>query len=83
MNKAIVELSDLRTDMESVKWDNMRKSVGMCTISQLDHAWSHVNWFVVFSYSGTFGLPSRHSFDNGTASEGKAFPATKTRWQAA
>ena len=28
MNKAIVELGDLRTDMESVKWDNMRKSVG-------------------------------------------------------
>jgi len=27
MNKAIIELSDLRTDMESVKWDNMRKSV--------------------------------------------------------
>jgi len=27
MNKAIVELGDLRTDMESVKWDNMRKSV--------------------------------------------------------
>ena len=28
MNKAIVELGDLRTEMESVKWDNMRKSVG-------------------------------------------------------
>jgi len=28
MNKAIIELGDLRTEMESIKWDNMRKSVG-------------------------------------------------------
>ncbi|KIM90722.1 hypothetical protein PILCRDRAFT_94449 [Piloderma croceum F 1598] len=27
MNKAIIELGDLRTEMESIKWDNMRKSV--------------------------------------------------------
>ena len=28
MNKAIVELGDLRASMEEVKWDNMRKAVG-------------------------------------------------------
>jgi len=27
LNKAIVSLSDLRTDVEEIKWDNMRKSV--------------------------------------------------------
>ncbi|KAG6378803.1 hypothetical protein JVT61DRAFT_13080 [Boletus reticuloceps] len=28
LNKAIVELGDLRANMEEVKWDNMRKAVG-------------------------------------------------------
>lgn len=28
LNKAIVELGDLRASMEEVKWDNMRKAVG-------------------------------------------------------
>jgi hypothetical protein len=32
MNKATIELGDLRTDMEGVKWDNMRKSVGAYNI---------------------------------------------------
>jgi hypothetical protein len=30
LNKAIVELGDLRAGMEEVKWDNMRKAVGEC-----------------------------------------------------
>ena len=29
LNKALVTLGELRTLMEEVKWDNMRKSVGM------------------------------------------------------
>jgi len=29
LNKAIVSLSDLRTDVEEIKWENMRKSVVM------------------------------------------------------
>lgn len=35
-NKSLVSLGELRTMMEEVRWDNMRKSVGMCpmTISQ-------------------------------------------------
>lgn len=28
LNKAIITLGDLRTVMEEVKWDNMRKAVG-------------------------------------------------------
>lgn len=28
LNKAIVELGDLRASMEEVKWNNMRKAVG-------------------------------------------------------
>jgi len=28
LNKAIVQLGDLRASMEEVKWDNMRKAVG-------------------------------------------------------
>ncbi|KZP32883.1 hypothetical protein FIBSPDRAFT_924892 [Athelia psychrophila] len=28
MNKTTIQMGDLRTEMESVKWDNMRKSVG-------------------------------------------------------
>ena len=28
LNKSLVTLYDLRSDMEEVKWDNMRKSVG-------------------------------------------------------
>lgn len=28
LNKAIVELGDLRASMEEVKWDNMRNAVG-------------------------------------------------------
>ncbi|KAF8974251.1 hypothetical protein BDZ97DRAFT_1772616 [Flammula alnicola] len=28
LNKAIVSVSDLRTDVEEIKWDNMRKAVG-------------------------------------------------------
>ena len=27
LNKAIVNISDLRTDVEEIKWDNMRKAV--------------------------------------------------------
>ena len=28
LNKAIINVSDLRTDVEEIKWDNMRKTVG-------------------------------------------------------
>jgi hypothetical protein len=28
LNKSLVTLYDLRSDVEEVKWDNMRKSVG-------------------------------------------------------
>jgi hypothetical protein len=28
LNKAIVTISDLRTDVEETKWENMRRSVG-------------------------------------------------------
>ena len=27
LNKAIVDISDMRTDVEEIKWDNMRKAV--------------------------------------------------------
>lgn len=33
MNKSIVSISDLRTDVEEVKWDNMRRAVGMFQMS--------------------------------------------------
>lgn len=29
LSKSIVSISDLRTDVEEVKWDNMRRAVGM------------------------------------------------------
>lgn len=29
-NKSLVELGELRTMMEELRWDNMRKSVGEC-----------------------------------------------------
>jgi hypothetical protein len=32
MNKSIVSLGDLRTEMEKVKWDNMRQAVGESTL---------------------------------------------------
>lgn len=32
MNKSIVSLGDLRTEMEKVKWDNMRQAVGELTL---------------------------------------------------
>lgn len=28
LNKSLVSLYELRSDMEEVRWDNMRKSVG-------------------------------------------------------
>ena len=27
LNKAIIDISDMRTDVEEIKWDNMRKAV--------------------------------------------------------
>ncbi|KAF8450436.1 hypothetical protein L210DRAFT_3385826 [Boletus edulis BED1] len=35
LNKAIVELGDLRANMEEVKWDNMRKAVAALTAFSL------------------------------------------------
>jgi hypothetical protein len=36
LNKSLVTLYDLRSDMEEVKWDNMRKSVGELNLAVFD-----------------------------------------------
>jgi hypothetical protein len=43
LNKSLVTLYDLRSDIEEVKWDNMRKSVGESKISFFDESlYSHL-----------------------------------------
>ena len=51
LNKAIVELGDLRASMEEVKWNNMRKAVG-------DHRPLPLSF--LFSFS-SYSLPRRIS----------------------
>ncbi len=36
LNRSLVSLYDLRSDMEEVKWDNMRKSVGELNFTAFD-----------------------------------------------
>jgi hypothetical protein len=36
LNKSLVTLYDMRSDIEEVKWDNMRKSVGELSSSLFD-----------------------------------------------
>jgi hypothetical protein len=38
LNKSLVTLYDLRSDVEEVKWDNMRKSVGELNFVLVDGA---------------------------------------------
>jgi hypothetical protein len=68
MNKAIIELGDLRTEMESIKWDNMRKSVGAYSVhlsSEYTHlicTQSHSQLSLLsFSWPWNFVQRQRHS----------------------
>lgn len=74
LNKAIVELGDLRASMEEVKWDNMRKAVGDYHTflspypSLISHLLAALGAFLVliilsmelYQFNGHNAPPSRH-----------------------
>lgn len=58
LNKAVVNISDLRTDVEEIKWDNMRRAVGS----------SFLPIFLLFDrvlFSYPLFLPGGHCHVNG------------------
>lgn len=76
MNKTIVELGDLRTDMESVKWDNMRKSVGTL-LSNLHNVY-RCSPPHSLALSRTLSLPGCHICDHGIPPVAKATSTPKS-----
>jgi len=77
LNKAIVSISELRTDVEEIKWENMRRSVGMC-VNLYCHALADIR------YSDAWCIPPGDYHVYGTASKAcrhataRTFPNRRT-----